>query len=219
MIGADGIHSTVRRLAFGDAPARPAGAAGLAPRHALPAGGHDLVGDARAPHGGVPDADRAGPRVLLLRRRCRPWSRPVTRAASRAALGGSPEPARAILESIGDVHVSAIEEVALDSLGAGACRAGRRRRARRHLRTWPRVRRWRWRTRWCSRSAWPTVAPIPRALTAFESRRRPRTDWVCAQTHRRDRTRKLPPTARKLILRTIGPRIFRANYAPLLAVP
>jgi FAD-dependent urate hydroxylase len=61
------------------------------------------------------------------------------------------------------------------------------------------------------------VAPIPRALAAFESRRRPRTDWGRAQTHRRDRTRKLPPAARNLILRTIGPRIFHANYAPLLA--
>ena len=63
------------------------------------------------------------------------------------------------------------------------------------------------------------LAPIPRALGAFEPRRRPRTDWVRAQTHRRDRARKLPPTARNLVLRTAWPRIFRANYAPLLAVP
>ena len=57
------------------------------------------------------------------------------------------------------------------------------------------------------------------ALAAFESRRRPRTDWVRAQTHRRDRTRKLPAAARNIILRTAGPRILRANYGPLLADP
>jgi hypothetical protein len=55
------------------------------------------------------------------------------------------------------------------------------------------------------------------AERAFESRRRPRTDWVRAQTHRRDRTRRLPRAARDVVLRTIGPRIFRANYAQLLA--
>jgi FAD-dependent urate hydroxylase len=60
------------------------------------------------------------------------------------------------------------------------------------------------------------VAPIPRALAAFESRRHPRTDWVRTQTHRRDRTRKLPASARNIVLLTVGPRLFRANYAPLL---
>jgi 2-polyprenyl-6-methoxyphenol hydroxylase-like FAD-dependent oxidoreductase len=57
------------------------------------------------------------------------------------------------------------------------------------------------------------------ALTAFEARRRPRTDWVTAQTHRRDRTRTLPAAVRDLVLRRFGERIYRANYAPLLAEP
>ena len=59
----------------------------------------------------------------------------------------------------------------------------------------------------------------PHALTAFESARRPRTDWVRAQTHRRDRTRALPPVVRNSVLRPAGRRIFRANYRPLLAEP
>jgi FAD-dependent urate hydroxylase len=54
------------------------------------------------------------------------------------------------------------------------------------------------------------------ALAGFVARRSPRTDWVRAQTHRRDRTRDLPPAMRNLILRAFGRRIFRSNYRPLL---
>ena len=61
--------------------------------------------------------------------------------------------------------------------------------------------------------------PTADALAAFETRRRPRTDWVRAQTHRRDRTRHLPPPLRNTVLRRLGPRIFRANYRPLLEAP
>jgi 2-polyprenyl-6-methoxyphenol hydroxylase-like FAD-dependent oxidoreductase len=58
---------------------------------------------------------------------------------------------------------------------------------------------------------------VERALAAFVARRSPRTGWVRAQTHRRDRTRDLPPALRNLTLRTLGRRIFRSNYSPLLA--
>jgi 2-polyprenyl-6-methoxyphenol hydroxylase-like FAD-dependent oxidoreductase len=57
---------------------------------------------------------------------------------------------------------------------------------------------------------------IPAALSAFEARRRPRADWLLAQTHRRDRTRYLPTVVRNLVLRAFGQRIFRSNYRPLL---
>ena len=57
---------------------------------------------------------------------------------------------------------------------------------------------------------------VPAALAAFEARRRPRTDWVRAQTHRRDRTRYLPTAVRNTVLRAFGARIFRSNYRPLL---
>ena len=129
----------------------------------------------------------------------------------------SPSPREAILESIGDVHVSAIEEVALDSwvqrhvvLVGDAAHATSPNMAEGAAMALEDA--------LVLAKCLAEVAPIPRALAAFESRRRPRTDWVRAQTHRRDRTRKLPPTVRNLVLRTAGPRIFRANYAPLLAV-
>ena len=60
-----------------------------------------------------------------------------------------------------------------------------------------------------------TLETIPAALSTFEGRRRPRTDWVRAQTHRRDRTRYLPTGVRNTVLRTRGRRIFRSNYRPL----
>jgi FAD-dependent urate hydroxylase len=60
------------------------------------------------------------------------------------------------------------------------------------------------------------IRTIPGALAAFEARRRPRTDWVRAQTHRRDHTRYLPPTLRNNVLRVLGRRIFRASYRPLI---
>jgi 2-polyprenyl-6-methoxyphenol hydroxylase-like FAD-dependent oxidoreductase len=56
---------------------------------------------------------------------------------------------------------------------------------------------------------------IPMALAAYERRRRPRTDWVLRQTHRRDRTRTLVPAVRNLVLKGFGRRIFRANYRRL----
>jgi FAD-dependent urate hydroxylase len=63
------------------------------------------------------------------------------------------------------------------------------------------------------------IPAIPDAIAAFEARRRPRTDWVRAQTHRRDHTRYLPPTIRDNVLRFLGRRIFHANYRPLLDEP
>ena len=56
---------------------------------------------------------------------------------------------------------------------------------------------------------------IPDAFAVYERRRRPRTDWVLRQTHRRDRTRTLHPAARNLVLKMFGQRIFHANYRPL----
>jgi FAD-dependent urate hydroxylase len=58
---------------------------------------------------------------------------------------------------------------------------------------------------------------LPEALAGFVARRSPRTSWVRAQTHRRDRTRNLPPVVRDFTLRAFGRRIVRSNHRPLLA--
>ncbi len=61
--------------------------------------------------------------------------------------------------------------------------------------------------------------PVDQALTAYTERRTARVAWVQAQTHRRDRTRSLPPMIRNLTLRLAGERIFKSNYEPLRAPP
>jgi 2-polyprenyl-6-methoxyphenol hydroxylase-like FAD-dependent oxidoreductase len=65
----------------------------------------------------------------------------------------------------------------------------------------------------CLRDAGSVAA----ALADFAARRTPRTSWVRARTHRRDRTRGLPPALRNLVLRNLAGKIFRTDYRPLLA--
>ena len=60
---------------------------------------------------------------------------------------------------------------------------------------------------------------LEQALATFHARRRPRTQWVLAQTHRRDRTRNLPPALRNLVLSRWGHHIFQTNYRPLRELP
>jgi 2-polyprenyl-6-methoxyphenol hydroxylase-like FAD-dependent oxidoreductase len=60
------------------------------------------------------------------------------------------------------------------------------------------------------------AATVTDAVAAFVARRSPRTGWVRTQTHRRDHTRNLPPALRDLTLRAFGRRIFHSNYRPLL---
>jgi 2-polyprenyl-6-methoxyphenol hydroxylase-like FAD-dependent oxidoreductase len=64
-----------------------------------------------------------------------------------------------------------------------------------------------------------TGGGIAPGLESFRARRRPRIAWVLAQTHRRDRTRNLPPAIRNPVLRRWGGKIVHANYRPLLALP
>ncbi|MET8349323.1 MULTISPECIES: FAD-dependent monooxygenase [unclassified Micromonospora] len=60
---------------------------------------------------------------------------------------------------------------------------------------------------------------IAEALHGYETRRRPRTDWVLSQTHRRDKATGLSPALRDLVLRRLGEQMFRSNYGPLFARP
>jgi FAD-dependent urate hydroxylase len=57
------------------------------------------------------------------------------------------------------------------------------------------------------------------AVSAYEARRRRRVQWVLAMTHRRDRIRKLHPALRNIVLRAFGERVYRSHYRPLLASP
>jgi 2-polyprenyl-6-methoxyphenol hydroxylase-like FAD-dependent oxidoreductase len=57
---------------------------------------------------------------------------------------------------------------------------------------------------------------VAEAGAELAARRRGRTGWVRERTHRRDRTRSLPPAVRNLVLRSTARRIFQADYRPLL---
>lgn len=59
------------------------------------------------------------------------------------------------------------------------------------------------------RGDWSTVGP------RYEAARRPRVDHVQAMTDRLSRTARMPGWARNLLLPLIGPRSYRATYAPL----
>ena len=61
--------------------------------------------------------------------------------------------------------------------------------------------------------------PVDRALAEYVQRRQARVAFVQEQTHRRDRTRSLPATVRNLTLRLAAERIFRSNYGPLRELP
>ncbi|MGP2436939.1 FAD-dependent monooxygenase [Streptomyces sp. JW3] len=64
-----------------------------------------------------------------------------------------------------------------------------------------------------------TIPDVPAALAAFQTRRAERVAWVVAQNHRRDKARNLPTPLRDFTLRRAGERIFKANHAPLHALP
>jgi 2-polyprenyl-6-methoxyphenol hydroxylase-like FAD-dependent oxidoreductase len=51
----------------------------------------------------------------------------------------------------------------------------------------------------------------------FARRRMPRVRWIQEQTRRRDRMRALPAPVRDVVLRSVGPRLYRSSYEPMLA--
>jgi FAD-dependent urate hydroxylase len=220
VVGADGRHSTVRRLAFGVGGVQPVGQ--LAWRFVtecptevttwtvlLGRGVTFLtvpIGDGRVYSYCDVAADRA------------PRGSDAIGALTELFSGfGAPVPA--LLDAVGHggaVHVAPIEEVVLDRWSQGSVLL----------------------VGDAAHATSPNMAEgvamaledglvlaeclasevgVGEAEAAFQARRRPRTQWVLAQTHRRDRTRNLPPPVRNLVLRTWGRQLVRANYRPLLA--
>jgi FAD-dependent urate hydroxylase len=225
VIGADGIYSTVRRLLFGAGAVRPVGRIAwrfvtacpsevttwtvLLGRDvaflAVPIGRGQVYCYCDAPTEGTPRL--RGDDVI---------------AKLAELLTGFAAPVPAILDTLGPdgaVHVAPIEEVTLDSWSQGSVLL----------------------VGDAAHATSPNMAEgaamaledglvlaeclaasgrdIARAVARFEARRRPRTQWVLAQTHRRDRTRNLPPALRNLVLRRWGRNIFHANYRRLLDIP
>jgi FAD-dependent urate hydroxylase len=218
VVGADGIHSVVRRLTFGPAAVpRPVGQVGwrfLAPRPPEVATWSVMLGRSTAFLSLPLDEDS----VYCYCDVVLPPDHDTPERGPAELFSGFAAPAATLLDSATDIHVATIEEVALDrwarervvligdaahatspNMAQGAAMALEDAIVLTD----------------CLRK----ISAIPDAIAAFEARRRPRTDWVRAQTHRRDRTRYLPPAIRDNVLRFLGRRIFHANYRPLLGQP
>lgn len=225
VVGADGIHSAVRRLMFQPAPVpRPVGQIGwrfLAPRSPELTTWSVMLGPGTAFLTLPLDDDRA---YCYCDVASPPDQAPPERCPAEqigALFSEFADPAAALLEALdpaADIHVSTIEEVALERwahervvLIGDAAHATSPNMAQGAAMALEDA--------LVLTDCLQTIPAIPEALAAFEARRRPRTDWVRAQTHRRDHTRSLPPTIRDNVLRLLGRRIFHANYRPLLAQP
>jgi 2-polyprenyl-6-methoxyphenol hydroxylase-like FAD-dependent oxidoreductase len=237
VIGADGIHSSIRRLVFGDIPARPVGqiswrfiaddACGVTTWTAMLARGRAFLMLPVGPDGLYCYADllRHGVEPTL------PWSdgaekgpartRIHERDALRALFRDFAEPVPRLLgqlDRVDAIHVGPIEEVCLERwvdrrvvLVGDAAHA-----------TSPNM------AQGASMAledalvladALASADPPLDALAAFAGRRRARVRWVQQRTHQRDRIRNLPSWLRDLSLRLAGGAIYKADYRPLFDQP
>jgi 2-polyprenyl-6-methoxyphenol hydroxylase-like FAD-dependent oxidoreductase len=64
-----------------------------------------------------------------------------------------------------------------------------------------------------------TEATTTEALESYAARRRPRVNWVNAESQGVSRSFGLPPTTRNDALRQHGAQIFRRRFTPLIAAP
>ncbi|GIF78022.1 FAD-dependent monooxygenase [Asanoa siamensis] len=129
----------------------------------------------------------------------------------RALFADFPEPVRALVAGATDVHAGTIEEVFLGSVHRGkTVLIGDAAHA------------------YSPNMAQGAALALEDALLlanhlddldAFARRRVGRARWVRDQTRRRDRARHLPPPLRDAVLRTVGPKLFKAAFRPLLNPP
>jgi 2-polyprenyl-6-methoxyphenol hydroxylase-like FAD-dependent oxidoreductase len=223
VVGADGIHSSIRRLVFGS----------FVPRHLGQVSWRFLVD-----HSGVIDTWTAmlGPRRAFLAMPVGPnrlycyadlaalaTEDPIERdlLRLRALFADFAEPVPGILnqlESFDSIHFSSIEEIALDtSVHGRVVLVGDAAHA-----TSPNM------AEGASMALedalvlarmLSTHGSLTESLAAFSSRRQARIRWVQHRTHRRDRIRRLPAPLRNLALRAGGAALYRRDYQPLLEEP
>jgi FAD-dependent urate hydroxylase len=225
VIGADGVHSAVRRLTFEPtAVPRPVGQIGwrfLAPRPPEVTTWSVMLGRGTA-FLTLPLADdRVYCYCDVVSSRDHDTHERDPRQRLNELFSRFAEPAAPLLDALdgaADIHVATIEEVALDRwahervvLIGDAAHATSPNMAQGAAMALEDA--------LVLADSLQKIQAIPDALAAFEVRRRPRTAWVRAQTHRRDHTRYLPPAIRDNVLRFLGRRIFHANYRPLLDEP
>jgi 2-polyprenyl-6-methoxyphenol hydroxylase-like FAD-dependent oxidoreductase len=223
VVGADGIHSSIRQLAFG----------GIRPRHLGQVSWRFLVD-----HSGAIETWTAmlGQRRAFLAMPVGPnrlycyadlaalaTEDPTGRDLVRflALFEDFAEPVRSILselESFDSIHFSPIEEIIVDTWVQGrVVLIGDAAHA-----TSPNM------AEGASMALedalvltqmLATHGSPAEALSAFRERRCARIRWVRQRTHRRDRIRTLPAPLRNLALRLAGTALYRRDYRPLFEEP
>lgn len=212
MIGADGVHSTVRRLTFADAGLRHTGL--YAWRLLAPRGRPEPVWSARLGRGTSLLTVPSGPDDVYCYIDVRTDDQDV-RLADLARRFKAPLPE---VDTGTVVHSGWIEQVRLPTWSTGrVLLVGDAAHA-----TTPNM------AQGAAMAVEDAVvladtldatSSVPEALRAYEARRRPRVEWVQRQSVSRDRTRGMAPMARDLALRTVGKRLFYANYQGLHTDP
>jgi len=219
VVGADGIHSSIRQLVFGNIRPRHLGqvswrfvvdhsgaietwTAMLAPRRAflaMPVGPNRLYCYADLAAFATED----------------PCGRDLDRFLALFAEFAEPVPSiLSELESFDSIHFSPIEEIVVDTLVQGrVVLIGDAAHA-----TSPNM------AEGASMALedalvltqmLATHGSPAEALSAFSERRCARIRWVRERTHRRDRIRTLPAPLRNLALRLVGTALYRRDYRPL----
>jgi 2-polyprenyl-6-methoxyphenol hydroxylase-like FAD-dependent oxidoreductase len=220
VIGADGIHSSVRGLVFDDVAARPVGQ--YARRFVVDAPNPEPVWSVQLGRGTAFLAITIGNGVVYCY-----CDGPATAPGQpppplRDLFDGYGEPVPTILRSLDTAGTvpqgGAIEEVVLPTWSRGnVLLIGDAAHA-----TSPNM------AEGAAMAIEDAVvlaqvlaaeASTAAALQQFEARRRPRTDWVLAHTHKRDRTRSMPPPVRNFVLRRTGQNIYRSHYRLLRELP
>ena len=217
VVGADGIHSTIRDLAVGGPPARAVGQASWR----FVADGFPEIGDWA---------------VMLGRRRAfltvslgnssvycyadvNTSDAPDTRGPEwRELFADFADPVPRLLQHAGDAYFAPIEEVVPPAwtarrvvLVGDAAHASSPNMAQGAAMALEDA--------LVLADALATSHDIDEALTEYRRRRTARIAWVQEQTHRRDRTRNLPPIIRNITLRLAGKHIYHSNYRPLRDPP
>jgi FAD-dependent urate hydroxylase len=217
VVGADGVHSTVRRLALGGPAARSVGQASwrfLAEGFPELGDWTVMLGRGRAfltvalgggsvyCYADLDAADATDPRGGEWREQFADFADPVPR----------------LLQHADDAYFATIEEVAPPAwtarrvvLVGDAAHASSPNMAQGAAMAVEDA--------LVLADALATSPDIDDALTTYQRRRADRVAWVQAQTHRRDRTRSLPSIVRNLTLRLAGERIYHSNYRPLREPP
>lgn len=212
VIGADGVHSTVRDRVFGGAPARPVGRVGW--RFVVDAPsitdwnvwlGHRRSFLAMGTGGGQVAcyAD-----VLL-------GEEPID-SDWRTAFDGFADPVGDLLARAGTVHQSVIEEVSPPRWAAhrvllvgDAAHASAPNMAQGAGMAFEDA--------MVLAELFTPERRLDDLLVEYQARRSPRVSWVQSQAQRRERIRVLPPVVRNVVLRLAAARLTVANNRPLVA--